>query len=460
MYRGFCVYTILTVVLWLVCLEGSAQRSLPDLLEQGIRNYPVVRARMAEVEGSVKDAAAARSAYVPKLTAQHQYTYATSNNLAGSLYPIGVISPSGSIRSENIDQPVWGSYTSALFEWNVVNFGKLSSTVRVAEKDRAVAEADLERELLEHRVRISDAYLLTLMYERLEAIQEVNVERAQVFFDIVNAGVLSGIRPGVDSSLASAELLRARLLLLQAAQERRTQEMRLREFIGIPASDELELDSMLFLSAIPTSLDTGNAHFRENPLLRYYKFRADATHARSIALKRSFLPSLTLVGAAWVRGSGISPVDDSYHASFRYGTKYRVNNYLLGVAARWTLSDYVSSRQRYKGEYYRALRDQELFSAQEIRLRRELAEAYMRYEVSIEQASTAPAQLTAAQDAYRQAMARYENGLADLLTLMQGMVALNRAEADLAVARINVWRSILAIAASKGDFSIFMNAVR
>src|SRR5690606_25383193 len=157
-------------------------------------------------------------------------------------------------------------------------------------------------------------------------------------------------------------------------------------------------------------------------------------------------PSLTLVGAAWVRGSGISPVDDPYHASFRYGTKYRVNNYRLRVAARGTLSDYVSSRQRHKGEYYRALRDQGLFSAQEIRLRRELAEAYMRYEVSIEQASTAPAQLTAAQDAYRQAMARYENGLADLLTLMQGMVALNRAEADLAVARINVWRSILAIA--------------
>ena len=83
----------------------------------------------------------------------------------------------------------------------------------------------------------------------------------------------------------------------------------------------------------------------------------------------------------------------------------------------------------------------------------------MQYEISLEQAVAAPIQLRAAQDAYRQASARYESGLTDLPTLMQSLVTLNRAEADMAIAYMNVWRSLLAIAGAKGDFAIFMNAV-
>ena len=440
--------------------EVSAQKKLPEIIDEGIKNYPGIKATAADNESFTRDVSVAKSEYIPKVTAQHQYTYATSNSVAGAFYPNpAVISPSGSIRSENINQAAWGSYTSALIEWNIFNFGKVSGNVKAFQKASDASLANYENELLQLKVKIADAYLLTLMYEKLALIQEVNLQRAQTFTDVVSAGVSSGMRAGVDSSLANAELVKAKLLFLQAVRERKTNSLRMQELTGILSQDEIEIDSMLFLSAVPARLDTGNWRPQTNPLLRYYRLRTDASHARSIAIKRSFLPSITLVGAAWARGSGISSTDDSYHTGFHDGTKYQVHNYLLGISTRWTISDFASTRQRYKREYYQTIRDQETYNEQSLRTRRQLNESQMQYDIALEQVNTAPIQLKAAEAAYQQASARYQSGLTDFPTLMQSLVTLNRAEADMAIAYMNVWRSLLAIAAAKGDFSIFMNAV-
>lgn len=453
---------VVLVLLASLGFEVSAQKTLQEVIDEAVQNYPGIKARSADNLSFTKDVSAARAEYIPKVTAQHQYTYGTSNSLAGAFYPNpAVISPSGSIRGENVNQAAWGSYTSGLFEWNAFNFGKVSSNVQTAKKASQAAEANYENELLQLKVRVADAYLLTLMYRKLALIQEVNLQRAQTFTDVVSAGVGAGLRPGVDSSLASAELVKAKLLLLQATAEQKTHGLRLQELTGssLQRQEDLAIDSMGFLTEVPAMVDAAAGSEPTHPLLRYYNLRTEATHARSVAIKRSFLPSITLVGAAWARGSGISPEDDSYHTDFSYGTKYRVHNYLLGVSTRWTISDWVATRQRYKGEHYRVMRDRETFNEQVLRTQRQLNEAEMQYEIAIEQAATAPVQLQAAQDAYRQASARYESGLTDLPTLMQSLVTLNRAEADVAIAYMNVWRSLLAVAAAKGDFSIFMNAV-
>lgn len=452
--------SILLLVLSLFCNRTFGQVKLPELIESGVKFHPIIKARAAESESYNRSVGVAKSDYIPRVTAQHQYTYATSNSLAGAFFPNpAVISPSGGIRPDNNSQATWGSYTSALIEWNVFNFGKVARNVEAAGIAATAADANLEHEILQHKVKIADAYLLTLMYDKLAKIQEVNLRRAQTFADVVNAGVNSGMRAGVDSSLASAELTKARLLVLQAVKERKTQALRLQELTGIQTTEEVEIDSMVFLSSVPVTHETEAGKLKSNPLLRYYQLRHEASHARSLAVKRSFLPSITLVGAGWARGSGISPADDSYHTDFRYGTQYRVYNYLLGVSTRWTISDFASTRQRYKAEQYNAIRNEELLNEQELRIKRQLSESQMQYEMSMEQAMMAPVQLKAAQDAYRQASARYESGLADLPTLMQSLVTLNRAEADMAISYMNVWRSLLAVAAAKGDFSLFMNAV-
>jgi len=433
--------------------------TLQQVLDLGRSNYPLIKARAADARGASSDAKAASLEYLPKISAQHQYTYGTSNSMAGSFYPNPtVISPAGGIRAENINTATWGSYSSVLLEWNVFNFGKVAGTVKAARSFAESNQAAYENEVFQHQVRIADAYLLTLMSEKLSEIQQTNVERAMRFREAVKAGVTSGLRPGVDSSLASAEYARARLTMLDAERNYRSQQLRLLELSGVADQEAISVDSLAFFTEVPEhSMQEFNA--LTNPLLILYRKRVDATQARSIAMRRSFLPSITLVGAAWARGSGVYN-DDSFHTDFSSGTKYQVNNYLLGGALRWTITDFASVHQRYRAEQHRVVRDQELYNEQSLSLQRQLKDADMQFNVSMEQVRMAPIQLTAARQAYRQASARYKSGLTDLPTLLQSMFTLNRAEADLTVAYVNVWRSLLAVAAAKGDFTIFMNSTR
>lgn len=451
------------LLLFAVVAGGNAHAQthrLHEVLEQSVQNYPLIRSRQAEVSSAAHDVKAAASEYIPKIAAQHQYTYGTSNSVTGAFYPNpAVISPSGGIRADNINQATWGSYTSALLEWNVFNFGKVSGNVKAARAAAGSSEAAYTNEVFQHQVRVADAYLVALMTNKLASIQKVNMERALRFRQAVNAGVVSGMRAGVDSSLASAEYVKARLVLLESERIENAQVLRLAELAGTQPNVDFVPDSMQFFTALPLRADTGAFSPRNNPLLAFYRSRVDASMARSVAVKRSFFPSITLVGALWARGSGVSS-DDSFHSGFSDGTKYQVHNYLVGVAARWTLSDFFSTHQRYKSEQYKVIRDEELYNEHALRTQRQLRESDMQYSVALEQAQMAPVQLVAAKQAFQQANARYKSGLTDLPTLLQTMVTLNRAEADLAIAYTNVWRSLLAIAASKGDFSIFMNSVQ
>src|SRR6188768_2196941 len=87
--------------------------NLPTVLEQSKTRYPLLKARQMDVESADEDLLAAKSEYIPRLAVQHQYTYGTSNSVAGSFYPNpAVISPSGSIRAENTYVATWGSFTS------------------------------------------------------------------------------------------------------------------------------------------------------------------------------------------------------------------------------------------------------------------------------------------------------------------------------------------------------------
>jgi outer membrane protein TolC len=196
----------------------------------------------------------------------------------------------------------------------------------------------------------------------------------------------------------------------------------------------------------------------KHPTLSFYQTQLNATQQRAVAIKRSFRPSITLVGAAWLRGSGVYNEDDSYHSDFQSGTEYRVSNYLLGIATRWVISDFLPIRQRYKIEQNRISRDEEIYKEQDLKIIRQQRESELQFELALDQARMAPVQLASARQAFQQANARYKSGLADLPTLLQSMTALNKAETDLAIAYSNAWRSLLAVAAAKGDISLFLNA--
>jgi outer membrane protein TolC len=448
---------------FLVLLSWSARgqsANIIEVLEKSKAEYPLIRARAAEVNSAKRELNASAFEYIPRISVQHQYTYATSNSLPGAFYPNpAIISPSGGIRAETSNVATWGSFTSALVEWNVFNFGKVAANVSASKYNLKGAEAAYENELFQHQVRTADSYLLALIATRIKSIQQRNVERALRFREAVDAGVRSGLRPGVDSSLAHSEYAKAQILLLESEQNEETNLLRLLELTGSSTPELPTIDSMSFYGTLPHRADTLHTDYMKlHPQLRLANARVNATQARAISIRRSALPSITLVGAAWARGSGVG-VDDSFVTDFSAGTKYQVHNYLLGISTRWMLTDLFPTHQKFKSEQQRLVRDTELYREQQLGVQRQVRVSELQYEVAIEQARIAPIQLSAARSAYAQANARYKSGLADLPTLLQSVVTLNRAEADLAVAYSNVWRALLSIAASQGDITIFMNQI-
>ena len=442
---------------WLALSASGQPVTLSQVIEQSVRQYPFLKAKQAEISSAQRRFQASRVEYLPSLIVQDQYTYATSNSLNGSFFPNEgtAISTSGGVRPTNISQASFGSFTSAVIEWRAITFGRVKANVSVANAELQRSQADYDNELFQHQIRTADAYLQLLINQKLVQIQQSNLDRAQTFKRVVDAGVRSGMRAGVDSSLATAEAIRARLLLLESQQQERVQRLRLSELTG-QLQPTMQVDSMRFYTALPASAAQSDSISPKNPTLRLFQSLITLSSARSVATQRTSLPTISLVGVGNARGSGFSNQGDVFLNNQVNGLGYQVSNYLVGVVARWNLTSILRVRHDYKGEQYQVERFRQLYNDQQLRVNRQYQEAETQYAVALEQARQAPIQLQAARQAYNQAKSRYQSGLTDLPTLLQSVLTLNRSEVDGYVAISNVWRFLLLKAAAEGDLSIFM----
>jgi hypothetical protein len=75
-------------------------------------------------------------------------------------------------------------------------------------------------------------------------------------------------------------------------------------------------------------------------------------------------------------------------------------------------------------------------------------------------AANTPIQLAAAQQNESQARARYNAGLTSLVEVADAESLLAQSEAQDQLARVDVWRALLAAAAAQGDLAAFVNMAR
>jgi len=454
---GNFLYLSLIILIGINSHAYAQKLTLFQILEEGKQNYPFLKSKQAEIKVAESRMNSVKTDYLPSFIVQHQYTFSTGNNVQGAFLPNegSALSPSGGIRPENIYKGAFGSFSTAMVDWRVFNFGKVNANVKAAKAEISRGQADYENELFQHQVRIIDSYLVLLINQKLVEAQRQNLERALIFKQVIDAAVGSGMRPGVDGSLASAEFAKARILLLESRRAEKAQRLRISELTG-NLRDSIEIDTMHFYSQLPSVRGTQNSILK-NPSLLFSQAQIDASYARSLAVRKSFLPSVSLTTAGWGRGSGVSNKNDAYRTDFASGVNYQIFNYLFGISTRWNLTGILKIRNDYKAEQFQVERFKQIYNTQKIQLDRQSREAEMQLELSLEQAKLTPVQLDAAQSAFNQAEARYENGLTDLFTLTQSVTTLNRAEVDRYITNGNVWRALLMKAAAAGDLSLFLN---
>src|SRR4029079_8128245 len=75
-------------------------------------------------------------------------------------------------------------------------------------------------------------------------------------------------------------------------------------------------------------------------------------------------------------------------------------------------------------------------------------------------AQNMPIEHQAATEAESRARARYDSGLASIIEVAEAERLLAQAEADDAIARIGVWRALLATAQARGDLTPFLDQIK
>ncbi|MBS1559053.1 MAG: TolC family protein [Bacteroidetes bacterium] len=441
---------------------------LKQALSIARENYPSLRMKLAEAEAAKYAVSASATNYLPSLVVQSQVVNGTSNQVRGVFFPNeGMAIPvSGGIKPNGYTATsTWGSYATGFVRWNVYNFGKVKAGVDAAKAESVSAQADYANEVFQQQIKVGDAYLMALTSRSIEASQRVNLYRVRELREVITAYVKSGLKAGVDSSLVKAEYSKALLLYLDAKRSATEQEVYLKEQMGIKVGQPILLDTINYSTRQPNLIQP-NSEFSKNPRLLYYKSIVDFNDAKVKAISKRELPAISLLGATWARGSGIQDGvaangDFIYNKSFSNGVGFRPYlDWFFGVSTIWNITNSYRNTREAKAQRQLTTMAQERYNEETLKIESEVERTRLRYTAALEVARQAPVQRDAAQDAYQQALARYNAGLTTILELTQTFALLNRAEVDLAIAQGNVWRAVNLYAAATGNLDIFISNLK
>lgn len=430
--------------------------TLAQAVQSALKNYPSIRVSQEQINAAAAGISLARTAYLPRVDGLAQVNRATRNNLLGMLLPQGVLpSISGPVLGTNNLGSAWGSAIGVLVSWEPFDFGLRQANLGIASASRAHSEATLKRTEYEVVVAAADAYLtLAAAQETIRAAQ-AGVDRAEVILRTTTALVNAQLRPGADASRADAELAAARTQLIQAQQAADVARATLSQFVGLePGQISLGAPGLLQLPphhAVPP-IDPA-----VNPITREQNAAVEQTRALLKALERSYFPRFYLQGSAYARGTGAET--NGHILGGVNGLAPNVQNYALGFSVTFPVFDLPSIRAR-EAALAATMRSQIAKSDQiatDLRARWNTAVAMVNGARKI--AANTPVQVSAARTATRQATARYESGLGTITEVAEAQRLLTQAEIDDALARLSVWRGLLAVAVAAGDIQPFVAEV-
>jgi outer membrane protein TolC len=432
--------------------------ALDEAINYAVQHYPTVRAALEQVNASAANVDIARGAYRPRLDSLWQSNRATANNVFGQLLPQPVIpAMSGPVLPSASSQSVWSSAVGALFSWEPFDFGLRHAGVTSAEAslDRARAGENLTR--LEVARAVASAYLDLVSAQRGVAAAQADFDRRDVLRRAVQTLVDNQLRPGAEASRANAERAASQTRLIQSQQLVTLAQTTLMRLLGV-ARGPLVIAADRLVSSTPAgelAADPAAVH----PLARVHRAAIDQARARETELARSDLPRVYLQSSVFARGSGAN-ADGALDGSVD-GLALDRANWAAGIQVVMpNLFDFSTLRARRAAAAASTRAESALYdeSLLEITEQQQAAAAVLQAARAI--AANTPIELAAAQESEGPARARYNAGLASILEVADAQSLLAQAEVDDQVARVNVWRALLATAMAHGDLAPFVALLR
>jgi outer membrane protein TolC len=326
----------------------------------------------------------------------------------------------------------------------------------VAQSTREVAHAQVAVTRLEAGAAAADAYLTIAAAEQAATAAKAGVERARVLDQSVEVLAKNELRPGADASRTRAELALAQTQLIQAEQAVEVGRAALGQVLGVEPHT-IAIDAGVLLKPPPESPEAAPEVAR-HPLAVAQNAAIEEVKAREKAIDRSYFPRFSLEGTAYARGTGIDPSGATGGGANGLGPNFQ--NWGVGVNVTFPAFDLPSIRARKEVEHYHELAEAAKYDQVLQNLTGELEKAKATLAGARRVAANTPIQLEAARATEQQATARYKAGLANIVEAAEAQRILTQAEIDDALARLSIWRALLAVAAAEGDLEPYLELVR
>jgi outer membrane protein TolC len=443
-----------------------AARSLPALIDSAQRHLPVLRQKKALVDAAKAGVRDAKDAYLPTSWLGDEVLVGSDNSLPGSYYSFGLIpSVSSGINPANNSQAAGGNMAFLFNEYDLLTFGLRGATVRRAEADVHLSQADLDREVYLLKWQLTRLYLQIRKSSLQLGIDSENVNRYAQLYTVIQAVTSSGIKPGADSALAMAELSGARTAYNNTYGQSRQLYEELSFYTGLPADgividtsrirDNLDEKRVNGAGLVLPGSDSGSV---PNPLTEFYAREQELYRETENLVKKSYLPKVMLTGVTWARGSSIS-YNDNY-GSIPDGWGYQRYNYLAGLTVTYNLFDMVHRRDKEAIARNQTAASDYGLQQEQLQLRNVGSKAGQGILTAMRNLRELPIQIAAAQDAFNQKTAQYKAGIINLVDLAEATFVLYRAQSDY-VAAISDWLSYnLDKAAANGNLDLFIQTIQ
>jgi outer membrane protein TolC len=440
--------------------------TLRQAVQTALNNYGTIRAKANYVKAARANVREVKNEYLPDLTLAAEQVYGTANSSLGPLigYKAPSVSSSGGVFPTQNWNAGFGSLYWTNINWDFFQFGRFKQKAQVAQKGLDLNQSDLDQEKFEQSVRVAGAYLNLIAAQKLILSQQANLDRAVSFQTVATARAKSGLNPGVDSSLANAEVSNARILLTNAIESEQEFANQLAQLMQVrpPDSNNYSLDSA-FVSRLPNALNAPPAQpLTNHPLLQFFQQRVQFSDQQARYLRTLNYPTFSLFGVFQDRGTGFdysygAQNPNAYTPNYFKGVGFQTANYLVGVGVTWDITNPLRIHQQVAAQNFttEGLREEYGLISQQLQAQIVLSDTRIRH--ALENYREAPVQVKAAADAYLQKETLYKNGLATIIDVTTAAAILNQAETERDVIDTGVWQALLYKAASTGDFGMFIN---
>ena len=448
------------VFLLLFSIAANAQQpvSLKQLLVQVDKSAPTLITDSSAIRVRQAQAAEVRNNWLPNLRLNYQADVGTNNNVAGPYFGFGIIpSDSRGVRTESNTTAVSANVGVAALDWEIYNFGAYGAQNRVAQSNIQVEQNNFAQSKYQLEAYTIYNYLQLMSLQDYVKIQARNIQRNQEILRSISSLTRSGVRPGVDTSIANAELSKARLNYIELNNQLQQVQLRLSTVSGLPYQSIIA-DTLVESQLINSPYGQLNTDTSNHPLINYYKSLYQNSKEQENLVKKQYNPKIMLEGAAWGRGSSVDAND--HFNSLSTGWGFQRDNYLVGVGISYNLFDLRRKQLKVRTQKTQSDYFQNKLQEQKTLLAANANQAYAEMQTARERLTEIPHQLKAANDGYRQKLSLYKNGLTDIIELDAALNILYRAETDYVQAKYAYTNALFNQAITDNRVSTILNLLK